>query len=55
LGVCAGLLKDHTGGLLIVEMDNLEEAEEAAMNDPAVLDEKLSTSMGTIRRFVYGK
>jgi uncharacterized protein YciI len=31
---------DHTGGLVIVEVKQLEEAEEVAKNDPTVLEEK---------------
>lgn len=38
--VSAGPFMDHTGGLVIVEVESLEEAEKIAKNDPAVLDEK---------------
>ena len=38
--VSAGPFMDHTGGLVIVEVESVEEAEEVAKNDPAVLDGK---------------
>jgi len=38
--VSAGPFMDHTGGLVIVEVESLLEAEEVAKNDPAVLEEK---------------
>lgn len=38
--VAAGPFMDHTGGLVIVEVENIEEAVEIAKNDPAVLEDK---------------
>jgi uncharacterized protein YciI len=38
--VSAGPFMDHTGGLVIVEVESLQEAEEVAKNDPAVSEEK---------------
>ena len=38
--VSAGPFMDHTGGLVIVDVENITEAEEVAKNDPAVLEEK---------------
>lgn len=38
--VSAGPFMDHTGGLVIVEVESIEEAEEVAKNDPAVLEGK---------------
>ncbi|MEK4485751.1 YciI family protein [Psychrobacillus sp. FSL H8-0484] len=36
----AGPFMDHTGGLVIVEVESVQEAEEIAKNDPEVLEEK---------------
>ena len=36
--VSAGPFLDHTGGLVITEVQSLEDAEEIAKNDPAVLE-----------------
>ncbi len=38
--VAAGPFRDHTGGLVIIEVENIEEAVEIAKNDPAVLEDK---------------
>ena len=40
--IAAGPFMDHTGGLVIVEVNHLNEAEEIAKNDPAVLDNKFN-------------
>ncbi len=36
--VSAGPFLDHTGGLVIMEVERLEDAELVAKNDPAVID-----------------
>ncbi|EPD51102.1 hypothetical protein HMPREF1210_02293 [Paenisporosarcina sp. HGH0030] len=33
---------DHTGGLVIVDVNELKDAEEIAKNDPAVLENKFT-------------
>ena len=38
--VSAGPFMDHTGGLVILEVENLQEARKVAENDPAVLEGK---------------
>jgi uncharacterized protein len=38
--VSAGPFMDYTGGLVIMNVESIEEAEEVAKNDPAVLEEK---------------
>lgn len=38
--ISAGPFMDHAGGLVIVEVDSMEEAEKVAKNDPAVLEGK---------------
>ncbi|GGE62412.1 YciI family protein [Priestia taiwanensis] len=40
--VSAGPFTDHTGGLVIINVETLEEAEEVTENDPAVLEEKFT-------------
>ena len=38
----AGPFMDHTGGLVIIEADTIEEVVQIADNDPAVLDGKFT-------------
>lgn len=38
--VSAGPFMDHTGGLVIIDVENIEEAVKVAKNDPAVVDKK---------------
>ena len=40
--IAAGPFMDHTGGLVIVDVNHLNEAEEIAKNDPAVLENKFN-------------
>ena len=40
--VAAGPFMDHTGGLVIVDVNELIDAEEIAKNDPAVLENKFT-------------
>lgn len=40
--VSTGPFMDHTGGLVIVEVERIEEAEEVAKHDPAVLEGKFN-------------
>lgn len=40
--VSAGPFLDHTGGLVIMDVDTLEEAETVAKNDPAVQEGKFT-------------
>lgn len=40
--ITAGQYTDHTGGLVITEIESLEEAEAIAKNDPAVIEKKLT-------------
>mgnify|MGYP005829489147 CR=1 FL=1 len=39
--LAGGPFKDHTGGLVIIEADKVEEIEEVIENDPAIVERKL--------------
>ena len=43
--VAGGPFMDHTGGLIILEVENLEEAQRFADNDPAVIEEKFEAAI----------
>ncbi|WP_391203521.1 YciI family protein [Psychrobacillus sp. L4] len=43
--IAGGPFMDHTGGLIILEVDSLEEAQDFADNDPAVLQEKFEAKI----------
>ena len=36
---------DHTGGLIILEVDNMAEAQDFADNDPAVIEKKFEAAI----------
>ncbi len=36
---------DHTGGLIILEVNSLEDAQHFADNDPAVIEEKFEATI----------
>lgn len=43
--IAGGPFMDHTGGLIILEVDSLEEAQYFADNDPAVIAEKFEAKV----------
>ncbi|MEZ7172697.1 YciI family protein [Sporosarcina sp. OR05] len=43
--VAGGPFMDHTGGLIILEVESLEDAKRFASNDPAVIEEKFEATI----------
>ena len=43
--VAGGPFMDHTGGLIILEVDGPEEAQHFADNDPAIIEEKFEATI----------
>ena len=43
--IAGGPFMDHTGGLIILEVDSLGEAQHFADNDPAVIEEKFEAKV----------
>ena len=43
--VAGGPFMDHTGGLIILEVDSLQDAQSFADNDPAVIQEKFEAKV----------
>lgn len=43
--VAGGPFMDHTGGLIILEVESLEDAKRFAANDPAVIEEKFEAAI----------
>ncbi|MCG3087205.1 YciI family protein [Sporosarcina cyprini] len=43
--IAGGPFMDHTGGLIILEVDNMAEAQDFADNDPAVIEKKFEAAI----------
>ena len=43
--IAGGPFMDHTGGLIILEVNSLDEAQHFADNDPAVIEEKFKAKV----------